>query len=90
MDFAANHSSDTHEWFQKSVDRIEPYDKYYLWADAKGRNDAGELIPPNNWVGFDFYKYANAGPACLYFRVLWERVSICTGESFRRFSLGME
>ena len=54
MDFVANHSSSTHEWFQKSVDRIKPYDEFYVWADAKGRNADGELIPPNNWVSTSY------------------------------------
>jgi len=89
MDFVPNHSSSTHEWFQKSVDRIEPYDKFYIWADAKGRDANGEPIPPNNWVrnfstvdidlnlflGKLFYAKANF---------------IYTGESFRWFSLALE
>ena len=50
MDFVLNHSSDEHPWFLKSVDRIEPYTDYYVWKDAKGYNEKGEPIPPNNWV----------------------------------------
>jgi len=33
MDLVVNHTSDEHEWFQKSVKRIPPYDNYYYWTD---------------------------------------------------------
>ncbi|XP_065223167.1 maltase 2-like [Planococcus citri] len=55
MDLVINHSSDEHEWFQKSVKKIDPYTNYYIWADPKGYNQNGEPIPPNNWVSiFNF------------------------------------
>ncbi len=44
MDLVVNHTSDEHEWFQKSRRRIEPYTDYYIWR--KGGPD-GKL--PNNW-----------------------------------------
>lgn len=44
MDLVVNHTSDEHEWFQKSRKRIEPYTDYYIWRPA-GKN--GRL--PNNW-----------------------------------------
>ena len=44
MDLVVNHTSDEHEWFQKSRQRIEPYTDYYIWRPA-GKN--GRL--PNNW-----------------------------------------
>ena len=44
MDLVVNHTSDEHEWFQKSRKRIEPYTDYYIWRDAK---PDGKL--PNNW-----------------------------------------
>ena len=44
MDLVVNHTSDEHEWFQKSRRRIEPYTDYYIWSPA-GKN--GKL--PNNW-----------------------------------------
>lgn len=44
MDLVINHTSDEHEWFQKSRKRIEPYTDYYIWRPA-GKN--GKL--PNNW-----------------------------------------
>lgn len=44
MDLVVNHTSDEHEWFQKSRQRIEPYTDYYIWRGAKPN---GKL--PNNW-----------------------------------------
>ena len=44
MDLVVNHTSDEHEWFQKSRQRIEPYTDYYIWRPAK---PDGKL--PNNW-----------------------------------------
>ncbi len=44
MDLVVNHTSDEHEWFQKSRHRIEPYTDFYIWRPA-GAN--GKL--PNNW-----------------------------------------
>lgn len=44
MDLVVNHTSDEHEWFQKSRQRIEPYTDYYIWRKAKPN---GKL--PNNW-----------------------------------------
>ena len=50
MDFIPNHSSDEHEWFQKSVAREDPYTDYYMWQDPIGTDPEGNPIPPNNWV----------------------------------------
>ncbi len=44
MDLVVNHTSDEHEWFQKSRRRIEPYTDYYFW---RPRPLDGKL--PNNW-----------------------------------------
>ncbi len=44
MDLVVNHTSDEHEWFQKSRRRIAPYTDYYIWRSAKPN---GKL--PNNW-----------------------------------------
>jgi alpha-glucosidase len=48
MDLVPNHTSHEHEWFIKSVQKIEPFTDYYIWADAKYIN--GTRQPPNNWV----------------------------------------
>ena len=47
MDLVVNHTSDEHEWFQKSRQRIDPYTDYYFWRPAK---ENGKL--PNNWDSF--------------------------------------
>lgn len=46
MDLVVNHTSDEHEWFQKSRDKDSPYRDYYIWR--KGKNGKN----PNNWTGF--------------------------------------
>ena len=44
MDLVVNHTSDEHEWFQKSRQCIDPYTDYYIW-----RPDPGNGKLPNNW-----------------------------------------
>ena len=44
MDLVVNHTSDEHEWFRKSRQRIDPYTDYYIWRPGK---PGGKL--PNNW-----------------------------------------
>jgi len=44
MDLVVNHTSDEHEWFQKSRKRIDPYTDYYIWRPGTKN---GKL--PNNW-----------------------------------------
>jgi oligo-1,6-glucosidase len=46
MDMVINHTSDEHEWFQKSRNRQSPYRDYYVWRPGK----PGKL--PNNWTSF--------------------------------------
>ncbi|WP_135665013.1 glycoside hydrolase family 13 protein [Halorhabdus rudnickae] len=43
MDLVVNHTSDEHEWFQRSRRGEEPYDDYYYWREG----DPDQ--PPNNW-----------------------------------------
>ncbi|KAM0734205.1 Alpha-glucosidase [Formica fusca] len=49
LDFVPNHSSDQHEWFQKSLKSIEPYTDYYVWHKGKVLPN-GTVTKPNNWV----------------------------------------
>ncbi|MDR3314443.1 MAG: alpha-glucosidase [Oscillospiraceae bacterium] len=47
MDLVINHTSDEHEWFQKSKESAQsPYHDYYFWRKGKGN---GGNRPPNNW-----------------------------------------
>ncbi|KAL5239649.1 hypothetical protein ACI65C_007059 [Semiaphis heraclei] len=48
LDIVPNHTSEKHEWFLKSIQKIEPYTDYYIWKDAKYVN--GTRQPPNNWL----------------------------------------
>jgi alpha-glucosidase len=48
VDFIPNHSSDQHEWFQKSRKR-EGYDDWYIWHPGSIDED-GKHQPPNNWA----------------------------------------
>ncbi|MEG2677138.1 MAG: alpha-glucosidase [Oscillospiraceae bacterium] len=47
MDLVINHTSDEHEWFQKSRDKDSEYRDYYIWRPAKADGKA-----PNNWTSF--------------------------------------
>ncbi|XP_046688041.1 maltase 2-like [Homalodisca vitripennis] len=49
LDLVPNHSSDEHEWFQKSVRKEDPYTDYYVWHDGKIDNVTNQRSPPNNW-----------------------------------------
>ncbi|XP_055307115.1 probable maltase, partial [Sitodiplosis mosellana] len=53
LDFVPNHSSDQHEWFQKSSNpnhpEYEKYKDYYVWNKGKLLEN-GTRIPPSNWV----------------------------------------
>jgi glycosidase len=46
MDLVVNHTSDEHEWFQRSRRREDGYEDFYYWRDG----DPDE--PPNNWGSF--------------------------------------
>jgi len=59
IDQVYNHCSEKHPWFQKSVARMEPYTDYFVWADAKGVDEDGKPIPPNNWTSI----WSSDGPS---------------------------
>ncbi|MDR1306840.1 MAG: glucohydrolase [Treponema sp.] len=55
MDLVVNHTSDEHEWFQKSRRREDPYTGYYIWKPGKnpgGLKKRGRGNLPNNWTSF--------------------------------------
>lgn len=66
MDFVPNHSSDQHEWFQKSINREPDYEDYYVWKDPKGFDEDGNPIPPNNWVSPPFPKRSKQLRTAIY------------------------
>lgn len=49
LDFVPNHSSNQHEWFQKSLQNEKPYSDYYVWHPGK-KLPNGTITKPNNWV----------------------------------------
>ncbi|MDS0282436.1 glycoside hydrolase family 13 protein [Haloarcula onubensis] len=51
MDLVVNHTSDEHEWFQRSRRREAGYEDYYYWRDG-GVDANGDPVPPNNWESF--------------------------------------
>jgi oligo-1,6-glucosidase len=61
MDMVINHTSDEHEWFQKSRDRQSEYRDYYIWRPPKaGAKGGTKEAFPNNWTGFfmnDVWEY---------------------------------
>uniref|UniRef100_A0A1I8Q5Z4 alpha-glucosidase n=1 Tax=Stomoxys calcitrans TaxID=35570 RepID=A0A1I8Q5Z4_STOCA len=48
LDFVPNHTSDECEWFQKSVNRTEGYEDFYVWHNGKV-DSGGQRQPPSNW-----------------------------------------
>ena len=50
LDFVPNHTSDEHEWFQKSVIRDPLYEDFYVWAPGHIDPITNETLPPTNWV----------------------------------------
>jgi oligo-1,6-glucosidase len=52
MDLVINHTSDEHQWFQKSRDRESGYRDYYIWQKPGPGSSPGKPRPPNNWTGF--------------------------------------
>ncbi|XP_055913375.1 maltase A2-like [Eupeodes corollae] len=51
LDFVPNHSSVECEWFQKSVNREDGYDDFYVWEDGKDDPmNPGKKLPPSNWI----------------------------------------
>ncbi|XP_055842744.1 maltase A2-like [Episyrphus balteatus] len=51
LDFVPNHTSEECEWFQKSVNREDGFDDFYVWADGlDDPENPGKKLPPSNWL----------------------------------------
>jgi len=48
IDFVPAHTSNRHDWFEKSRNRVPGFEDYYVWNDG-GQDAQGNRIPPNNW-----------------------------------------
>jgi len=46
-DQVLNHTSRDHPWFEKSANREDGFDDWYIWRDAKPDGS-----PPNNWLSY--------------------------------------
>lgn len=44
LDLALSHTSDQHDWFQKSRKSLDGKENWYVWAEGKNGG------PPNNWL----------------------------------------
>ena len=49
VDFIPNHTSNQHEWFQKSRRKEPGFEDWYIWHPGV-KDDDGKLQPPNNWA----------------------------------------
>lgn len=55
LDYVPNHTSDKHEWFEKSVRREKGFENFYIWHPGKVNNVTGKREPPNNWLSIFRY-----------------------------------
>lgn len=49
LDFVPNHTSDKHQWFINSVNRVPGYEDFYVWHNGTTNPSGGRPLPPNNW-----------------------------------------
>ena len=50
IDQVYNHCSIYNPWFAKSENKEDDFDDFFVWADAKGYDENGKPIAPNNWT----------------------------------------
>ena len=50
MDLVVTHTSNQHDWFIESARSKDSSKRnWYIWRPAKGFDEAGNPVPPNNW-----------------------------------------
>lgn len=49
VDFVPNHSSDEHEWFIKSRNRVDGFENFYIWHSGVATVNGDRPMPPNDW-----------------------------------------
>uniref|UniRef100_A0A182MLT9 alpha-glucosidase n=1 Tax=Anopheles culicifacies TaxID=139723 RepID=A0A182MLT9_9DIPT len=54
LDFVPNHTSDEHEWFKKSEQRVPGFEEFYIWHPGRPNPNNATAQPsvPCNWVSF--------------------------------------
>lgn len=45
-----NHTSDEHEWFQKSANNVTGFEDFYIWHPGYWNETSQTRSPPNNWL----------------------------------------
>lgn len=51
FDLILNHTSIKHKWFEKSIQKIEPYNSFYIWRnETEKNNDFTSLFDDNAWT----------------------------------------
>lgn len=51
LDFVPNHTSDEHEWFQNSINKVAGYEDFYVWHPGyTNLSNTNERLPPSNWI----------------------------------------
>ncbi|XP_070502896.1 maltase A1-like [Chironomus tepperi] len=55
LDFVPNHSSNEHEWFQKSERNESGYEDYYIWRTPQIDEVSNIPVPINNWISIFRY-----------------------------------
>lgn len=68
LDFVPNHTSNEHEWFINSENRVRGYENFYVWHDGIP-NGNSQPSPPNEWqstYGGSSWKWSETRQAYYY------------------------
>lgn len=51
LDFVPGYTSDEHVWFQKSINRENGFENFYIWHPGyEDPKNSTNRLPPNNWL----------------------------------------